>query len=142
MFQPTTHSLAELLNVLSSIYNIIATHPSDLLPNMVKKGAITSPDNPQVTKAVALSKSSPSLTVTQVMLASEFTSKDTNTKRENVDHASNAEQQEGSKVNIGHQSSISSTKKYHQAEHKSAASCSKKREKEEVNLKCPRRVCF
>ena len=73
----------------------------DLLPNMVRKGPATSPDNQRVTKAVTLWKSSPTLTVTQVMLASEFTSTDAYTQtKTNVDHALNAEWQEGSTVNI------------------------------------------
>ena len=63
---------------------MIATHPLDLLPNMVRKGPATSPDDQRVAKAVKLWKSSPTLTVTQVMLASEFTSTDAYTHKKRM----------------------------------------------------------
>jgi len=51
---------------------------------MVRKGPATSPDDQRVAKAVKLWKSSPTLTVTQVMLASEFTSTDAYTQKKRM----------------------------------------------------------
>ena len=62
--------------ILNSQPHNFATHPSDLVPNMVTKGPALSPDDPRVAKAVVLWKSAPALTVTQVMLATMFTEED------------------------------------------------------------------